>query len=1561
MNQSKKILAAMLAIPATVIVAGQVQAAEVTSEFEIKNDFVGTSDVKSSTSKKIIEAATKEALKEKVLLEMSSFTQGFTVIYTGEEMEKSQKHVEGIFNDLKKDLNGTTTIGPDPDPIYHAMLYGTFNNVHVKATETKTDDKVTSVKLEFSFNYFLDSPSSKVLEERIVKLTGDTNESILKGITPDVLKVKAIHDYVIQTSHVVPTNHDIAKMLLNNGGSSHAYALWTYRLLEAAKIKVRYVTGMSGGELHSWNLVELGGKWYHLDTADNDNLDKNSTDIKYRYFLADNTTIGGREIYYGGIQNPTWGGDFKDFANIVNPAQVDNVMYYADGISNSKIFKFDLNGISSTTIPKPEHIISEATSGFGKILHYKYIPTTKDTAAVDYLYFINDAEGKYLYQYDIKGKKPQLIIKEQIKSISIKNSILTYTLMNGKEKTLSLNQLDNFDKAEAEKVIKAIEDLVISKPPTGAEIAKVLEARKLYMALTEEQKLLVGNGILKKLEEKELELAGPDSNVLKVINTINALDPLDSSFINKVGIANDEFKRLSEDSKPLVYNKSILDEYLKQVEEAKKLGEEIGEVLQVGDEPFEKEVAFIKNLEAVMTKYEDLLPSLKLAISDIHRTFLEEYIAEAKILRAELQIFINEVNVINIELENYLDLMKSIEVKYSTLLVSQKYLLTDMQESKIETNIKKAQDMNADITKFNDYMETVSSGDTAHIKLTPEVIANMKAADALYNSMKLSQKNKINSNFVKRLEDIMLLISGIVNDPKIREVQAMIEALDYTKLTISELISSVTTADTAYLALDENQQAFISVAAFTKLTEYKKVIEDIETVVTTIQGEIEGLNDQSSQAEIEAVRTKYEDLTKMYKHYVKVENLIAQEARIQEKQDKELAQSVIDAINGLSDDSTYAQIKTVYDLYGKLPANVKSHVTNAQKLLDLWKKVSEDEAAIQAAIDHVNNLIKALNSKSKREDIQAAQDAYDALPPASQALVVDYDKIAQLLLELDGKEEEVADKEAARLVEEKILALNDESTPTAIAEVRAAYEALNENAKKLVSKKMLDLLVFYENSMKEQGEQAKKEAQVIIDRINRITNSYTEAQIKDVRLAYNALSDLAKTYVTNLQKLIDAERNILYQNTVVKEAKLQAAAFDAYMANVGRTSSTAEIAKARAYYNSLSYEAKRHVKTYEKLRRLETMWNDPDYLGLIFTYYPDYINAIKPGGIELEKPKYDSLYIPDDSSSFANSQPDAAWSPYEEMAYYNGRYTTKIEASQVKNVADKTMMLTAEGIELLIPTADIKGTSAAVGVSMTVDNDKLIISFTEGQAAKVFSDFVEIRIPMRTLDGTSSMVVQRTDNNGTTPASYKVEGSNFVIRTKIGGTFTASNSKTTYSDLASASTSASGIRELAKRGITYSTSGKSVIPNKSVTRADVATLLAKALDVSSTKATKYNDLKSTVPSKYVQGLLEAGIMSGVTAQQFSPHSAVSRQEAAIIIANMYRYLNQDLSLAYNELQTNFRDVSHLTYEARQSIAILELFDVVDGTASSKFNPEQKLTRAQFAEMLYKALNAIEYL
>ncbi|MER2115975.1 MAG: S-layer homology domain-containing protein, partial [Solibacillus isronensis] len=580
----------------------------------------------------------------------------------------------------------------------------------------------------------------------------------------------------------------------------------------------------------------------------------------------------------------------------------------------------------------------------------------------------------------------------------------------------------------------------------------------------------------------------------------------------------------------------------------------------------------------------------------------------------------------------------------------------------------------------------------------------------------------------------------------------------------------------------------------------------------------------------------------------------------------------------------------------------------------------------------INKAIEGLNTNSTRPELEKVKEAYNNLSLELRQQINNFGKVEVLLEDLEKKEAQITNRIAAEKVTEMIQTFNDEPTPAEISAARKAYDALNNEAKKLVDKRVVTNLEYFESRLAVQKAQAEKEAKVVMDRIKRIDKTkYTEAQIKSIRLAYNSLSDFAKSFVTNLYLLIDGENYIIYQNTVVKQAKLDANAFDVYMNDISRSSTTQEIAKARSLYNNLSAEAKRHVTALEKLVRLETMWRDPDYIELVYTYYPDYIHEIKPGGVVIEKPTYDPLYIPDDSAStVATSIPKTAnWSQYETMTYQNGRYTTQITASQVKNIADRNMRLKAGDIEIVIPTSEIQSSAATVGVSVNVTNNQLHIQFTEGNRTKTFESTVEIHIPVAKLKANTSQVIQRVLSTGTSPASFKVDGSKFIIRTVTGGTFKASNSRVIYTDIPN-NDQGRAIRELTKRGIVFNTKSRLVQSYKQVSKLDAAVMIASALDVSSNNKSKYLDIANTQQLKLVQGLLEAGIMSGATSSRFAPNATVTKQEAAIIIANMYRYLYQDLAKAYNELNFSYSDIANLTLEARQSIAILELFGVVDG-------------------------------
>ncbi|WP_336046586.1 S-layer homology domain-containing protein [Solibacillus ferritrahens] len=1568
--KSKKILAALVAIPASVVVAGEVQAEEVTitQTFDIQNIFTGSSTILTQSSTKLFLINDEEDLKNQILIEMSKFNKGFTVMYTGPKIASYEILIEQVMAELTNSLNTqktVTTTSNDTATFDVTEIYGLFNNMRMKATETKADD-ATSVKLEFSLNYYDTITNNQPKNLNAAKAKYDDIKTKVEAAPNDVAKIKIIHDYVVHNTNYVEGNHHL---IPTSGLSSHAYALWMYTLLkQVPSIDVKYVYGIVNGEYRSWNVVKIGTQLYHLDAGSNDTAIKSDKLIQYRYFLTN--TPNERRIANGAEGLTITSTTYNHFKTIDNQAQSSTHIYYPNAHSSGEIYQLDLASLTATPLAIDR---IDATTGTGRIVYYEQ--TSGDSANIEpvgkYLYFINDSQGKYLYRYDLgSSKKLELVLKEQLQSIKLGTNILTYTPVEGTPGFLPLARMSDLNEEKANKVIIEIQKLVETANQTTTPSFKtaVMATRQLYMDLTEQQQLLVTNYFELQKIEKSFSLGDVNSSV--IIDLINDLDEMSAEYVKKVDDALSGYNTLN--NKSAVYNYPILQEAVKKVEAARKLKKDLDtkvEGVKNGD-PFEEIPEFIVFVEDFLKKYDGYLPSIRFGIQGLGD--IEAYRQRTEELRGEAQDFIHAVKIIDESATDFLTSMKDIQIQYDDLLISQKHLMSSTDGNIVRDKLALMQSMNNQIERFNLLMDDLTTSE----QVTEELVEKVREAKKVYDEMKQSQKAAISVENTNKFTTLINRLNGLSEDTALNALITSITNLDFANMgSLDSLVSQITSADSVSVVATklnitvEQVLALLSAEVREKLLEYRKLKDLATTLGQPLLKDMAALHNGSMAVVIQEIRQRYTDLLATDNRFEmffteELKNLVEQEARIMEDGYAKDAQTVINKIKELTEQSSYMEVQSVYQEYQALTAEAKNLVNNKEDLIALWEKVSNDEAVFQKAIDDVNKAIEALNNQSTKEDIEKVREAYNSLSQDQQEKINNYGKLDILLFALEELEVELTNKAASERVIEMIQVLNNESTSAEIKAARATYEALTEEGKKLINERVLQNLVYFESLLATQTEQAEKEAKTVMDRINRIDKTkYTEAQIKSIRMAYNALSDLAKSLVTNLYLLIDAENHVIYQNTVVKQAKLDANAFDLYMDTITRNSTTQEIARARSLYNNLAAEAKRHVTTLEKLVRLETMWNDPQYLELVYTYYPDYVHAVKPGAIVVEKPTYDPLYIPDDSirtpSSMATKVPKTAnWTQYETMTYQNGRYTTQITSTQVKNIADRNMRLKAGDVEIIIPTSEIQASTAAIGVALNITNNQLNIQFTEGNHAKTFSSYVEIRVPISTLKANASQIIERVTATGTSPASFKVDGSNFIIRTTSGGTFKSTTSDIRYTDIQNTA-QGNAIRELAKRGITFNTTNRLVESYKQVNKLDAMTMIASALDLSGNSKSEYLDLENTKQSQLAQGLLEAGIMSGATSSRFNPTAPITKQEAAIIIANIYRYLNQDLSKGYNDLTSNYRDIANLSFEARQSISILEQFGVVDGTGA--FNPTQTLSRGEFAELFYKALSAIDYL
>jgi len=142
-----------------------------------------------------------------------------------------------------------------------------------------TDSAVVNVYVDYRETY----EQSQYVREQAKEIVRNITSL---GQSPH-LKVKAIHDYIV--SHVTydegMTKFTAYEALTEGTTVCQGYALLMQAMLEEANIPSKIVEGKAGGLLHAWNLIELDGKWYHVDATWDDPLPDRGKQVRYTYYM----------------------------------------------------------------------------------------------------------------------------------------------------------------------------------------------------------------------------------------------------------------------------------------------------------------------------------------------------------------------------------------------------------------------------------------------------------------------------------------------------------------------------------------------------------------------------------------------------------------------------------------------------------------------------------------------------------------------------------------------------------------------------------------------------------------------------------------------------------------------------------------------------------------------------------------------------------------------------------------------------------------------------------------------------------------------------------------------------------------------------------------------------------------------------------------------------------------------------------------------------------------------------------------------------------------------------
>lgn len=137
------------------------------------------------------------------------------------------------------------------------------------------------VTIKFNVNYMETKEQADYVTYRIDEILGE----IITGDMDAYQKEKAIHDYIVlNVDFDITLSENTAYAALANGNTvCQGYALLAYKMLNRAGIETRIIEGTAEAP-HLWNLVQLDGRWYHLDCTWDDPVPSRDGFISYKYF-----------------------------------------------------------------------------------------------------------------------------------------------------------------------------------------------------------------------------------------------------------------------------------------------------------------------------------------------------------------------------------------------------------------------------------------------------------------------------------------------------------------------------------------------------------------------------------------------------------------------------------------------------------------------------------------------------------------------------------------------------------------------------------------------------------------------------------------------------------------------------------------------------------------------------------------------------------------------------------------------------------------------------------------------------------------------------------------------------------------------------------------------------------------------------------------------------------------------------------------------------------------------------------------------------------------------------
>ncbi|MFD0677856.1 MULTISPECIES: S-layer homology domain-containing protein [unclassified Paenibacillus] len=210
------------------------------------------------------------------------------------------------------------------------------------------------------------------------------------------------------------------------------------------------------------------------------------------------------------------------------------------------------------------------------------------------------------------------------------------------------------------------------------------------------------------------------------------------------------------------------------------------------------------------------------------------------------------------------------------------------------------------------------------------------------------------------------------------------------------------------------------------------------------------------------------------------------------------------------------------------------------------------------------------------------------------------------------------------------------------------------------------------------------------------------------------------------------------------------------------------------------------------------------------------------------------------------------------------------------------------------------------------------------------------------------------------PAIFNNSGSQVTFKRSGNSIYTIAQNRKTFSDI-STHWAKNDIELLASKLVVEGSTDQLFTPDKSITRAEFASLLVRSLGLNPVKDGIFKDVNSDIwYSETVNAAAKAGLVNGFEGDNFKPNDTITREQMAVMISRAIDFTGNKAKGSLNST-SSFTDSGMISSWAQAAVAAAVNAKIINGVSDTTFVPSANATRAEATVMLKRLLQYVQFI